>query len=661
MNFRVFIIEKTYNYVLRKEVQYLKQLTIGMIAHVDAGKTTLSESLMYKMGNLRKLGRVDNGDAFLDTEELEKKRGITIFSHNAHLTGSKLDITLVDTPGHIDFVVQTVEALSVLDYAILVVSATDGVTGYVKQLNSLLKKYNIPTFIFVNKMDIHDISKDEVIADLNKNLEGNCVDFTNLTADFYENIATSDEKMLDKYLAGESIDMEIPGLIKKRQVFPVYFGSALKIDGIDELITGLEKWTLSPDYGEKLQARVYKITHDKDNERLTWIKLTGGSLKPKQEINGEKINQIRLYNGEKFDVLEEMKPGQVCALTGLSKTYPGQGIGQKDLIDTSLSPVLAFKVQTNEDIFKCLAALRELEDEDPFLNVEWIEELQEIHVEIMGEVQREILQQKIKNRFDLDVDFTEGTILYKETITDKIEAVGHFEPLRHYSEVHFLLEPLKANSGLVFEDDCSLEVLANNWQQQIMTALKSKSHLGVLTGSPITDMKITLIGGRASNVHTVGGDFREATYRGVRQGLMELKQRNALKLLEPWYKFELELPLDQVGRALNDIQKMGGEFDPPNNLNNSTIITGKAPVSEMMSYSEQVRNYSHGEGRLETTLIGYYPCHNSEEVIQNTNYDPVSDLKNTPNSVFCSHGAGHTVTWDKVPEFSQYPYQYPLD
>ncbi|WP_279036296.1 elongation factor G [Lactobacillus intestinalis] len=636
----------------------MKHITLGIVAHVDAGKTTLSESLMYKTGNLRKLGRVDNGDAFLDPDELEKKRGITIFSHNAKISSPNFEITLLDTPGHIDFASQTIEALGVLDYAILVVSALDGVTGYTKQLWNLLKKYQIPAFIFVNKMDIHEVAKTSILKDLQENLDANCIDFMEKGDKFYENVATTDENLLDKYLNGESIEEDIPKLVAQRKIFPVYFGSALKLDGIDDLLQGLEKWSIEPQYENQLQGRVHKITHDQKGERLTWMKLLGGNLKPKEEINGEKINQIRSYNGEKYDLVNEMNPGQICALVGLTKTYPGQGIGLQDLIDDSLKPVLVYKVETDVDIFECLNALRQLEDEDPLLHVDWVEELQEIHVEIMGEVQREILKQIMKERFNLDVDFVEGNILYKETITNKIEAVGHFEPLRHYSEVHFLLEPGAPNSGLVFENKCDLEVLSKNWQEQIMTALESKTHLGVLTGSPITDMKVTLIGGRGSNVHTVGGDFREATSRGVRQGLMELKSKNAVQLLEPWYEFELEIPQDQVGRALNDIQKMSGKFDAPENLATSTIIKGRAPVSEMISYSENVRNYTHGQGRLQTIFVDYYPCHNKDEIIEKFNYDPMSDLENTPNSVFCSHGAGHTVVWNEVPSHAQYPYTY---
>lgn len=636
----------------------MKHITLGIVAHVDAGKTTLSESLMYKTGNLRKLGRVDNGDSFLDPDELEKKRGITIFSHNAKISNPDFEITLLDTPGHIDFASQTIEALSVLDYAILVVSALDGVTGYTKQLWNLLKKYQIPAFIFVNKMDVHEVDKTSILTDLQENLDANCSDFTEDGTDFYENVATTDENLLDKYLNGESIEEDIPKLVAQRKIFPVYFGSALKLAGIDALLQGLEKWSSEPQYENQFQGRVYKITHDQKGERLTWMKLLGGNIKPKEEINGEKINQIRSYNGEKYELVNEMDPGQICALVGLTKTYPGQGIGIPDLIDDSLKPVLVYKVETDADIFECLKALRQLEEENPLLHVDWVEELQEIHVEIMGEVQREILKQIMKERFNLDVDFVEGNILYKETITDKIEAVGHFEPLRHYSEVHFLLEPSAPNSGLVFENKCNLEVLSKNWQEQIMTALRAKTHVGVLTGSPIADMKITLIGGRASNVHTVGGDFREATSRGVRQGLMELKSKDAVQLLEPWYDFELEIPQDQVGRALNDIQKMSGKFDAPENLATSTIIKGKAPVSEMMSYSEKVRNYTHGQGRLQTIFTGYYPCHNRDEIIKRLAYDPMSDLENTPNSVFCSHGAGHTVVWNEVPSHAQYPYTY---
>lgn len=641
----------------------LKQITAGIVAHVDAGKTTLSEAMLYEAGNLRKLGRVDNGDAFLDPDNLEKKRGITIFSHEAQLKTDNLKMLLLDTPGHMDFASQTEEVLSVLDYAILVISATDGVTSYTRTLWNLLERYDVPCFIFINKMDAPDVDKDKIIADVQKNLNDNCFDFSDIDDEFYENIATVDEKLLEQYLNdGKISDDQIKILIAKRAVFPIYFGSALKLQGINEFIAGIEKWTKISQYSEKFVARIFKISHDEKGNRLTWLKVLGGQLKAKKELfYGEKIDQIRDYDGTKYQVISSAKAGDVVAVTGLSSTYPGQGINIAD-ISNSLKPVLTYRVNPGEnDIYKCLDALKILEDEDPNLHIKWSEHLQEIHLQVMGKIQLEILQQILAERFDLNVTFDQGSILYKETITQKIEAVGHFEPLRHYSETHLLLEPGKENSGVVFENDCSLEVLDKNWQHQIMTALNSKEHLGVLTGSPIADMKITLIGGRASNVHTVGGDFREASYRAVRQGLMELKQRNACKLLEPWYSFRLEIPTDQVGRALNDIQRMNGKFDSPEDNGQYTVITGQAPVSEMQDYANEVRSYTHGEGYLECVVLGYRNCHNSEEIIAEKNYDPVSDLENTPNSVFCSHGAGHTVTWDKVPETAQFPYTYPLN
>lgn len=641
----------------------MKKITTGIVAHVDAGKTTLSEALLYTAGNLRNLGRVDNGDAFLDTDQLEKKRGITIFSHEAKLTTNNSEITLLDTPGHVDFSAQTEETLSVLDYAILVISITDGVTSYTRTLWHLLKRNNVPVFIFVNKIDAVGADKEKALADLQQNLSENCVDFSKIDDDFYENVAACDDSLLEKYLDhGEISEHDVQHAIIDRKTFPIYFGSALKLTGIKEFLAGFEQWTLEQKQTEDFVARYFKISHDKNGERLTWVKILGGKLKAKTELNDEKINQIRLYNGEKFTTITEAEAGDVVALTGLSKSYPGQGFGVRDAPTALLKPVLIYKVDPQDnDLHACLTALQTLEDENPQLHVTWSEHLQEIHVQVMGKIQLEILEQLLQERFGLHVAFEQGSILYQETITAPIEAVGHFEPLRHYAEVHLLMEPLPRNSGIVFENKCSLEVLTKNWQHQIMTALKSKEHLGVLTASPITDMKITLIGGKGSIVHSVGGDFREATYRAVRQGLMEEKARQQTILLEPWYDFRLEIGQDQVGRALNDIQRMSGKFNTPENIGNRTIIEGSPPVSEMQEYATEVRNYTHGEGNLECVVSGYLPCHNTVEIIKEKNYDPVSDLENTPNSVFCSHGAGHTVTWDKVPETAQYPYAYPLN
>ena len=640
----------------------MKKITTGIIAHVDAGKTTLSEALLYRAGNIRNLGRVDNGDAFLDTQQLEKKRGITIFSHEAKLTTDVTEVTLLDTPGHVDFAFQTEEVLSVLDYAILVISATDGVTSYAKTLWNLLEKNNVPVFIFVNKIDIAGTDKDQALADIQKNLSENCLDFSQENQDFYENVASADDKLLEKYLNGEKIaDSDIQDLIAQRKIYPVYFGSALKLTGITEFLAGFDKWTKEKEYASDFSARCFKISHDKNGERLSWIKILGGSLKAKTELADEKINQLREYNGEKFTTVVEAKAGDIVAATGLTKTYPGQGFGVKDANEASLKPVLTYRLNPlDEDIHACLTALKKLEDENPQLHVTWSEHLQELRVQVMGKIQLEILKQLLQERFNLTVDFEQGSILYKETIAQPAEGVGHFEPLRHYAEVHLLLEPGERNSGVVFENKCSLEVLTKNWQHQIMTALKSKEHLGVLIGTPITDVKITLLGGKGSIVHSVGGDFREATYRAVRQGLMELKERNQLILLEPWYDFRLEVSQEHVGRALNDIQRMSGEFNTPENKGDRTIIEGSAPVSEMQDYAAQVRSYTHGDGIFECVVKGYLPCHNAAEIIAQYDYDPVSDLDNTPNSVFCSHGAGHTVTWDKVPETAHFPYTYPL-
>lgn len=641
----------------------MKKITVGIVAHVDAGKTTLSEALLYQTGNLRKLGRVDNGNAFLDPEQLEKKRGITIFSHEAQLQTKNFELNLLDTPGHIDFASQTEEVLSVLDYAILVISAVDGITSYTKILWNLLSRYNIPCFIFINKMDSIGANKSNVLNLIHKNLNPNCIDFTSEDDNWLENIASSNDRLLEQYLNGKKIQKDqIKNLIFKRNIFPVYFGSALKLDGISQFISGLEKWTKEANWNNKkvLKARIFKISHDK-KIRLTWLKVLQGTLHAKEELlPKQKIDEIRNYNSTKFSTLQTATAGKIVAVTGLQDTYPGQGIGISDLHD-SIKPILSYHLNPGtNDIYQCLADLKILEDENPQLHVTWSEHLQEIHVQVMGEIQLEILQQLLQERFDLKVTFDEGNILYKETISQEIEAVGHFEPLRHYAEVHLLLEPGSNNSGLVLANKCSLEILNKNWQHQIMTALASKEPLGVLTGSPVTDIKITLISGKGSIVHSVGGDFREATYRAIRQGLMELKQRKACVLLEPWYEFHLEIPQNQVGRALNDIQKMNGEFSNPQNNDTMAVITGRAPVAHMRDYAQKVRNYTHGKGYLECIFAGYNKCHNAQEVIKKENYDPMSDLTNTPNSVFCSHGAGHTVTWDKVPEVVQYPYTYPL-
>lgn len=637
----------------------MKKVTIGILAHVDAGKTTLSEGLLYQSGTLRKLGVVDKGTAYLDSDNLEKKRGITIFSHMARIKTENSELLLLDTPGHIDFAQEMEETLSVLDYAILVVSASEGVTAYTQTLWNLLKSHKTPTFIFVNKMDTLKADKEKVLHDLST-LDDNCVEFGDEDSDFYEKIATADEAILEEYLeSGQIKDEEIKDLIFQRKVFPVYFGAALKLKGVAEFLQGLDKWTKKIEYSEKFASRIFKISHDEKGERLTWLKVTGGELRAKSELMpDEKVNEIRLYNGNKYEVVSSVQAGEIVAVSGLKTTYPGQGIGfEKDQTNFTMQPVLTYAVQTTPDkTHATLAALRQLEDENPQLHVKWDKQTEEISIDVMGKIQLEILQQILHDRFNLEVEFTQGKILYQESIRNSVEGVGHFEPLRHYAEVHLLLKPGKLGSGLVFKNECSLEVLPKKWQDQVMESLANKEHLGVLTGSPLTDVEITLIGGRGSNVHTVGGDFREATYRAVRQGLMELKAQNQVSLLEPWYQFTLKINQDQVGRAINDIEKMGGKFKIGESNHDIVTITGQAPVAQMQDYATEVRNYSHGSGQLECLFAGYQECKSSTEVIADANYDPVSDINNTPNSVFCSHGAGHTVVWDEVPSYAQYPY-----
>ena len=637
----------------------MKKVTIGILAHVDAGKTTLSEGLLYQSGTLRKLGAVDKGTAYLDNDNLEKKRGITIFSHMARIKTENSELLLLDTPGHIDFAQEMEETLSVLDYAILVVSASEGVTAYTQTLWNLLKSHKTPTFIFVNKMDTLKANKEKVLQDLST-LDDSCVEFGDEDSDFYEKIATADEAILEEYLeSGQIKDKEIQDLISQRKVFPVYFGAALKLKGVAEFLQGLDKWTKKIEYSEKFASRIFKISHDEKGERLTWLKVTGGELRAKSELMpDEKVNEIRLYNGNKYEVVSSVQAGEIVAVSGLKTTYPGQGIGfEKDQTNFTMQPVLTYAVQTTPDkTHATLAALRQLEDENPQLHVKWDKQTEEISIDVMGKIQLEILQQILHDRFNLEVEFTQGKILYQESIRNSVEGVGHFEPLRHYAEVHLLLKPGKLGSGLVFKNECSLEVLPKKWQDQVMESLANKEHLGVLTGSPLTDVEITLIGGRGSNVHTVGGDFREATYRAVRQGLMELKAQNQVSLLEPWYQFTLRINQDQVGRAINDIEKMGGKFKIGESDHDIVTITGQAPVAQMQDYATEVRNYSHGSGQLECLFAGYQECKSSAEVIADANYDPVSDINNTPNSVFCSHGAGHTVVWDEVPSYAQYPY-----
>ncbi|MGN1280139.1 MAG: GTP-binding protein [Limosilactobacillus sp.] len=638
----------------------MKKIVMGIVAHVDAGKTTLAEALLYRTGARRKFGRVDNGDAFLDPDQLEKKRGITIFSHEAQLKYHDLGITLLDTPGHIDFVAQTEQVLRVLDYAILVVDATSGLAGTTLTLWRLLHRYQIPTFVFINKTDSVGADAQAVLQELEKTCSPGCIMFDDpLSTDTIEAIASQDDTALTEYLESDQLQATtIQRLIRARKVFPCYAGAALRLTGIDELLAGLAKWTTPFVPHQEFGARVFKIAHDK-NDRLTWLRVTGGQLQAKAALVGEqKANQLRDYNGAKFTVQQTVAAGDVCAVTGLDTTFPGQGLGvDEDLRQATFQPVLSYAVDPGaNDIHACLAALRQLEDEDPQLAVAWSAHLQEIHVHLMGEVQLEVLQQLLAERFQLHLDFDQGNILYKETITGPVEGVGHFEPLRHYAEVHLLLEPGQPGSGLTFADQCRTDVLDHNWQQQIMTSLAAKEHRGVLIGAPLTDVKITLVGGRGSIVHSVGGDFREATWRAVRQGLMELRAQNKCQLLEPWYRFRLTVPQTEVGRAINDIQQMAGTFQLGADNGIVTTITGAAPVAAMRDYAQAVRNYTRGQGQLECVVAGYQPCHNAEEIIMSRHYDPVADLENTPDSVFCAHGAGYPVRWDRLPKMAHFPY-----
>lgn len=792
----------------------MTHIVAGILAHVDAGKTTLSEALLYRSGRIRKLGRVDHGDAFLDTESLEKQRGITIHAHQASVRCGDLDLTLLDTPGHVDFAAETERVLRVLDYAILVVSGTDGVQGHTETLWRLLARYQVPTFIFVNKMDAAGADRAAALADLRRRLSDAIYELpapasapdpgTGIDADArrtgsdttcsmplieaaqwrhaedVENVATLDESAMDEYLETGGITLtRLRTMIAERKLFPVYFGSALKLDGVDEFMTGLETYVREPQWPAAFGARIYKISHDAQHNRLTWLKVTGGTLKAKalltnardssvpsggvpsqpdggtvpQSVWQEKADQVRVYNGAKFDISTDIPAGSVCAVTGLTHTFPGEGLGMEpDAESPSIQPVLTYTVLppdtdlnalaeraaaartaaavasepeqgTESDgeqsknaesdaeaavplapafddltLHKVITALRELEDEDPLLHVVWQERLREVHVQLMGAVQLEIIQQELHDRFGLDVVFGPGGILYRETITAPIEGVGHFEPLRHYAEAHIRLEPGEPGSGVQIATAVSENVLDRNWQRLIMTHLGEREHLGVLIGAPLTDVKLTLVAGRAHLKHTEGGDFRQATYRAIRQGLMELRvgvegrpsaaegQTDAefvqeamgeglgyCRVLEPWYRFQLEVPQDMVGRAMSDIQRMAGTFEMGDDTGvgfgfgaavctgsatdaDYAVLTGECPVSEMRDYAMDVNAYTHGRGRLSCTFAGYRPCHDEERVVREAHYDPEADLDNTPDSVFCAHGAGYPVKWYKVPEFAHVEY-----
>lgn len=637
-----------------------RHLCIGLLAHVDAGKTTLSEAMLYTAGSIRKMGRVDNKDAFLDTFALERARGITIFSKQARLVlDENTEVFLLDTPGHVDFSAEMERTLQILDYAILVVSGADGVQGHTETLWKLLTRYEIPTFLFVNKMDQEGTDRKKLMQNLQKYLSGNCLDFTSeqgidgLLSDeiFAENAAVCDEAVLERYLeTGEMEKEDLVSMISKRKIFPCFFGSALKLNGVEEMMHAVSVLTREPSYPEAFGAKVYKIARDEQGNRLTFLKVTGGCLNVKEELLEEKVNQIRIYSGAKYETAGQVKAGEVCAVTGLSKTYPGEGIGcEEESFLPVLEPVLTYQIRIPQDcdVHKMLQNLKQLEEEEPLLHIVWNERLGEIHAQLMGEVQTEILKSMIAERFGVRVEFGAGNIVYKETIRNTVEGVGHFEPLRHYAEVHLLLEPGEPGSGMHFLSNCSEDVLDKNWQRLILTHLEEKEHLGVLSGSPVTDMQITLVSGRAHQKHTEGGDFRQATYRAVRQGLKKAES----VLLEPYYEYRLEVPSEMVGRALSDLQRMNGTFGSPEQIGEMAVLSGEAPVALMQDYQRKVISYTKGRGRLSCSLSGYKPCSNAEEVLTAIGYDSERDLENPTGSVFCAHGAGFVVPWDQVEDY----------
>ena len=649
-----------------------RYINIGIVAHVDAGKTTLSESMLYHAGAIRKIGRVDHKDAFLDTDQMERERGITIFSKQAVFRWKDRTITLLDTPGHVDFSAEMERVLQVLDCAVLVVSGADGVQGHTQTLWKLLKRYHIPTFLFVNKMDQEGTDGEKLLKELRKRFGENVVPFVDIMTEsdcpggkvylhtkesaveeVLEELAVCEDDMMEEYLEEGRISLDkVQKAVADRQVFPCYFGSALHSQGVEELLDGLDLYIKDKTYPAEFGAKVYKIARDNQGNRLTYLKVTGGRLKVKDVVEGlnEKINQIRIYSGEKFEAVQEVEAGRVCAVTGLENTRPGQGIGAEEESELPvLEPVLTYQILLPDDcdVHKMLLNLKILEEEEPELHIVWEEQTSEIHVQLMGDVQIEILQRMIKERFGVLVEFGEGSIVYKETITAPVEGVGHFEPLRHYAEVHLRLEPGERGSGMQFATECSEDILDRNWQRLVLTHLEEKEHKGVLTGSPITDMKITLTSGRAHQKHTEGGDFRQATYRAVRQGL---KKADSI-LLEPYYVFRMELPSENVGRAMTDIQNMSGKFGTPMIEEETTVLTGSAPVSLMRGYQKEFTAYTGGRGRIAVSLKGYDICHNQEEVLAESTYDSEADLANPTGSVFCAHGAGFVVDWDEVEEY----------
>ena len=644
----------------------MKRLVIGILAHVDSGKTTLSEAMLYQAGALRKLGRVDHRDAFLDTDALERARGITIFAKQAVLSLPEAQLTLLDTPGHVDFSAEAERALQVMDYAVLVVSSTDGVQSHTETLWRLLERYQVPVFLFLNKMDLAGADKDGCLAELRRRLSDRCVDLSD--PDCGEELALCSEELLEAVLEGRAPTREqLAGAIARRQLFPCFFGSALKLEGVAPLLEALQDLTLPLPRREEFGARIYKVTRDDSGARLSWMKITGGALGVKEELSARpdaprpwqaKADQLRLYNGTKFQLVDTALPGMVVAVAGLPDSYPGEGLGaEPDAAPPALEPVLRYRVLLPQgcDVPTALRCLRELEQEDPLLHVVWDERLGQLHLQLMGEVQLEVLQSLLERRFGLRVEFGEGGILYKETITGRVEGVGHYEPLRHYAEVHLLLEPAPAGSGIHLATACREDDLAGNWQRLILTHLGEKTHIGPLMGAPLTDVTLTLASGRAHLKHTEGGDFRQATYRAVRQGLRTAQSQGLCVLLEPWYRFTLRVPQAALGRALADMPRLCGEFEPPVTQGEEAVLTGRAPVACLRGYAGEVAAYTRGRGQLSCLPAGYFPCHNTAEVVAAAGYDIEGDLENTADSVFCSHGAGFTVSWDKVPAHMHLP------
>ena len=625
----------------------MKKLVLGVLAHVDAGKTTLSEALLYTTGSIRKLGRVDHRNTALDTHQIERERGITVFSKQAQLRTDKMELCLLDTPGHADLTAETERTLGVIDYALLVIYGTDGVQAHTETLWRLLEKYGVPVIIFATKMDLEICEREKILSELRERLSEGCYDPLDGSEENSERIAVSDERLFEKYAGGESIDdADIAGSIRARRLFPVLFGSGLKLDGVAELVSFIEKFTVAPEYGAQFGAKVYKIMRDGRDRRLACMKITGGTLKNRDSVNGETVTELRVYSGAGYETVQDASAGSIVAVQGLGNAYAGQGLGfEGDMLPPESEPVLSYTVELPEGADKpdALKKLRQLEDEDPQLRLEWNDVTKTIHIHLMGRVQTEVLTQLIRERFDLDVRIGAGGIAYKETIAEPVYGAGHFEPLRHYAEVHLLIEPSERGSGLRFESRCPTDELDRNWQSLIMSELEAKTHLGVLTGSPLTDVKISLIAGKAHVKHTEGGDFREAACRAVRQGLMKAQS----VLLEPWYEFRIELSPEHIGRAISDIRAMSGKFD----TEGSSVIIGTAPVSEMSGYAETLASYTSGKGRISLRSAGYYPCHDAQRVIEAAGYEPESDLPNTPDSVFCSHGSGTIVKWSEADKF----------